>query len=843
MINTTTNREANQAINGARLPSIVTVSAAVVFALYGVPAVGAQQQPQATATSNPSNSLKEIVVTATRRRQTLESVPYSLSVITPTQLRSANITDMASLTQAVPGLSMYNFGARFAGGSTPVIRGLSADSEPRGFRTFEQGPVGIYIGNSPLLDGGYFQLDDLKRVEILRGPQGTLYGAGALAGAIRFIPNPPELGVLSGELSAGGTKTAHSSGTGYILSGVFNVPLGSTLAVRFSGKYNYEPGFINAFGLIRQAGPIPTGAPILANPSDPVNSSALFYGVTDWNFQKTFTGRVSALWKPTENFRADLAYEYGDVRGAGGPQANPVWPGGAYPIDPRITFPHGGPYQEFTTQEQPFSRTTSLTSLDLSYDAGFATISSTSSYFKTDGQTINDDTYSFGAASFIAYYAGIPTNPRYLDVQDFTDQAHSFSQEVRLVSKAGPNTPVDYTLGVYYENTTRDGQWNVSDPGSYQRTVAQGCTAPYFYGDTFPNCLVQVGPNDTTFNQSDAQTFSDESIYAEVTWHFTARGQITFGGRHYQESFTDTQGYTDYAFQTIIGAVPHKTSPSKNTWKIDPSYEYAKHQYVYVLWSQGFRRGGANSVPLTGFLAESPKLATYAPDSINNYEAGLRGRLTNGSTYAFDVFDDLWDKPQISGSTPVGNLVVFNGNKARSLGFELESTGPLLVPELRYSISYVYADATLTSGFSLPANNGFGTIVPGELTGVAGEQMPGSPKVSAAGTITYQHSIAPGYGFSLSLSGEYRSHMQLALTGMGRNAGQTSAFTVWNLSSTLSHKQWRLLLYVTNLTDKWAVLSPPSAPSPSDNPAFTPLSRDYIINQPRQIGLRLFYSF
>jgi iron complex outermembrane recepter protein len=822
-----------------RLTSIASVGAAVLVALYGLPAAEAQQQPQAATTPD---TLKEVVVTATRRAQTVESVPYSLSVITPAALQNANITDLASLTQAVPGMSMYDFGARFAGGTTPTIRGLNADSEPRGFRTFEQSPVGMYVGNSPLSEGGYFQLDDLQRVEVLRGPQGTLYGAGALAGAIRFIPNPPELGVLSGELSAGSTETAHSSGTGYILSGVLNAPLGDTLAVRFSAQDDYEPGFINAFGLMRQSGPIPTAAPVLADPSDPVNSPAEFYDTKDWNFQKTFTGRASALWKPTERFSANLAYEYGDVTGAGGPQDNPVWSGGAYPIDPRITLPAGGPYRDFTTEDQPFERTTGLASLDLSYDAGFATISSTSSYFKTDGETINDDTDSFGAVSFIAYYAGVPTNPRYLDVQDFTDQAHSFSQEVRLVSAAGPTKPVDYTLGVYYEKSTRDGQWNVSDPGSYQRTVAQGCTASYFYGATFPDCLVQVGPNDTTFNQADAQSFHDESVYGELTWHFAAHGQITFGGRRYQESFTDLQTYTDYAFSSVIPGVAHSTSPSKNTWKVDPSYEYANQQYVYVLWSQGFRRGGANSVPLSGFLRESPELDTYAPDTVNNYEAGLKGRFPNGLTYDFDIFDDQWNKPQISGSTPIGNLVVFNGNTARSRGFEFESTGPLALPGLTYTISYAYADAVLSSNFSLPANNGSGVVLPGELTGTAGQQLPGSPKVSTAGTVTYQHSIAPGYGGSLSLSANYRSHTRVALSG-GDSGLQTSAYTLLNLSATLTHDPWDLLFYVTNLTDKRAILAPPTALSPSDNPAFIPLSSDYIINRPREAGLRLFYSF
>lgn len=810
-------------------PPRTSVGAAVCFALYGLPhAVYAQSVDSATG-------LQEVIVTATHRQQTAEEVPYSLSVVSADALLKANVTDIASLTLQVPGLSMYDFGARFAGATAPIIRGLNATSEPRGFRTFEEDPVGTYIGNSPM--SGYFQLDDLERVEILRGPQGTLYGAGALGGAIRFIPKAPELGVFSGQVGAGAFATAHSEGTGYILNGLLNVPLGDTFAFRVSAKEDYQPGFIDVHGLLRQDGPIPTTPPALADPSNPVNSEGIFSSRKDWNFQKSFTGRASALWKPVEKFSAELAYLYTYVKGDGGPQTNPSFAGGPYAIDPRVIFPAGGPYQEFATEEQPFSRTTTLLSLDLSYDMGFATISSTSSYFSTQGATIDDDTYSFAAFPFIAYYSGNPMNPRYLDVQDFTDSAHTFSQEVRLVSTAGPDKPIDYTIGLYYEKQGRAGTWNVTDPGSIERARAQGCTAPYFDGATFPDCLTLVGPNDSVFVQMDNQRFEDKSIFGELTWHFVNHGQVTFGARHFKEDFTDAQSYIDYAFSTFVPATPHSAPTSKNTWKVNPSYEYAKNQYVYATWSQGFRRGGANSVPQTGFLKESPLLQSYAPDSVNNYEVGLKGRLENGLTYTFAIFDIQWDKPQISASLPSGNLAVYNGNTARSRGFELESSGPLVLPGLAYNIGLAYAEAKLTSDFSLPANNGAGTIEPGLVTGTSGQQLPGSPKVSAAAALSYDTKITPGYDLSLTLSNTYRSHAPLGLSGTTSTL-QSSAFGLVNFSAALAHEKWRLLGYATNLTDKRAILGPPTRAN-----LLGGLTNDFVINRPREIGLRLFYNF
>ncbi len=808
-------------------PAKTSVGAAVFFALHGLPHPASAQQADSNA-----NALQEITVTATRREQTTIEIPYSISVLSSEELTRANVTDMASLATQVPGLSIYDFGARFAGATAPIIRGLNATSEPRGFRTFEQDPVGTYIGNSPI--SGYFHLEDIERVEILRGPQGTLYGAGALGGAIRFIPKAPELGVLSGELGASASTIAHSDGTGYALTGILNIPAGDTLAFRISGKYDYQPGFIDVAGLIKTSGSDTTGLPVLADPSDPVNSPAIFSSQKDWNFQKTLTYRASALWKPDDKFSVEVAYLYANVKGNGEQTANPAFAGGPDPLDPRITFPAGGPYQDFDTSLEPFSRTTDLLSADVSFDAGFATISSTSSYYTTNGSTIDDDTYSFAAVSFIAYYAGNPFNPRYLEHQQYSDQAHTFTQEVRLVSTAGPDKAFDYTVGVYYENQARDGVWNVTDPGSYERSIAQGCTAPYFSGASFPSCLLLVGPGDTTFNQADAQNFQDKSVFGEFTWHFMKDGQVTFGGRHFAQNFTDAQSYTDYAFPTFLPAVPRSAPASKNTWKINPSFQYAANQYVYATWSQGFRRGGANSIPLTGFLKESPTLASYGPDSVNNYEMGLKGRFANGLTYTFAVFDIHWDKPQISSSLPAGNLAVYNGNTAVSKGFEFESSGPLGLPGLTYNVGFAYADAKLTSDFALPANNGSGTIVPGIVTGTSGEQLPGSPKISAAATAVYARNLAPGYDLSLSLSNTYKSHAPLTLGG----PLYSSAYGLINFSATLAHKPWRLLGYVTNLADKHVILGPPTRPGMLDF-----LTNTYDVGRPREIGVQLTYSF
>lgn len=834
---------------------LTTVGAAVCIALYGAAypvhagdaaqtTVAATGQTAATTADDSGGSiplLQEITVTASRRTQTAESTPYSLTVISPQQLANANVTDISSLTTQVPGLSMYDFGARFAGATVPIIRGINATGEPRGFRSFEQSPVGVYVGNSPMDD--YIGLIDLQRVEVLRGPQGTLYGAGALGGAIRLIPNDPELDTVSGQVEAGGDRIAHSSGTGYTLDGVLNLPIGHELALRVAAKYDDQPGWIDVYGLLARSNGGVSGVPVLANPSDPVNSPGVYSNRPDWNDQKTFTGRAALLWQPIESFKAVVALLHTGLRGDGGPQVNLDFPGGASPIDPSVTLPRGGPYQEFSQVDQPFSRYTNLTSLDMSYDAGFATLSSTTSYRTTTGQFIEDDTYNIGGVdggAYLPYYAGNPVNPRFVYDYQFNDTERTFSQEVRLVSKTPLWHRLDYVVGAYYENQTRNGAWNIANPGTPERSVAQGCTDAVYYGSAYPDCLVTAGPDDLDFTQADTQRFQDKSVYGDLIWHLTQKLSLTGGMRHFQQQFSDAQLYLDYTFPTLVPATPHSAPASTNIGKADVSYEYAHDQYVYVLWSQGFRRGGANSVPLVGPFKESPLLASYAPDSTDNYEAGLKGRFANGLSYAFDIFDVKWNKPQISASLPSGNLAVYNGNTAESKGFELESMGPLFLPGLAYNIGGSYADAKLTSDFSLPANDGTGVIVPGLISGKSGEQLPGSPKTSITAALDYQRLIVPGYSLSLSLNGTYHSVVKLGLAAAESNTPvqQSSTYLITNLSAALTHDSWRTTLYVTNLADKQEILVPPYNPN-----AFDDLTNDYIVNEPRVIGVRVAYIF
>jgi outer membrane receptor protein involved in Fe transport len=245
-------------------------------------------------------------------------------------------------------------------------------------------------------------------------------------------------------------------------------------------------------------------------------------------------------------------------------------------------------------------------------------------------------------------------------------------------------------------------------------------------------------------------------------------------------------------------------------------------------------------VPDTGIFQESPLLRTYAPDTTNNYEIGLKGRFASGHSYSIAVFDVRWNKPQISSSLPSGNLAVYNASKAESKGFEFESSGPLGLPSLSYSVSFAYADAKLTSDFSLPANDGYGNIVPGLLSGKSGQQLPGSPKTSLSLALLYDTKLAAGYELTLSANGVYRDKvaLQVAPSLSLTTVQYSSTYEVLNLSAALKRGPWLTTLYATNALDRQAILAQPSQPNQLND-----LTNDYLVSPPREIGLRLRYAF
>jgi outer membrane receptor protein involved in Fe transport len=224
-------------------------SASCLGLLFCLTPMAAAADPAGPAAGDGA-TLGEVVVTASRREETVTKLPFNISAYGGQALEKANVSTMAELTQQVPNFVIEDAGARSTASAIPIIRGLNASQPVVSSARFFQSPVGFYLGNSPVT--GSIPLFDVERVEVLRGPQGTLYGAGALSGAVRIVPVDPKPGAFGGFVTGSVAAVSHSSGVDNSEALAINIPIGDTAAFRFNIKREYDAGFIDQRDILRR---------------------------------------------------------------------------------------------------------------------------------------------------------------------------------------------------------------------------------------------------------------------------------------------------------------------------------------------------------------------------------------------------------------------------------------------------------------------------------------------------------------------------------------------------------------------------------------------------------------
>lgn len=814
------------------VPLFATVSCVAVLTALA-PSSAAAQDTAAPATDETA-TLGEVIVTASRRAETVSKLPFNISAYGGQQLERANVTSVAALTRQVPNFTIQDNGPRTTASAIPIIRGLNASTPTVAAARYFQSPVGFYLGNAPLT--GAFPLFDVQRIEVLRGPQGTLYGAGSLSGAVRIVPIDPKLDEFSGAVSASAGHVAHSGKASYSVSGAMNVPVAETLALRFNAKHQYDAGFIDFHDVLRRAdNDYQYGAPLLANPTDVANSPGVYFDKDDANAARTTSARAAMLWKPTDAFSLTLAYNYAYSKGVGGNIDNNSFKGGPSPLDPRQIHRPTGDYERSSPTLEPWERRTQLATLDGSYDLGFATLSTTLAYGKSKADTLNDSTVNLLGSPYGYYYTGVPANPRVVIPVGNPDSDRSYTEEVRLVSNSGG--VVDYVLGAFFQQQRRYIGLHVLTPGGDVQSAAAhgGSTLPIAAGGTY----VPLFADGSSFVQDTVQKFKDASVYGDLTWHVTDRWQITGGGRFFHQTFSsDLDAASSFFFITVDERSTFKTD--SQIFKLNTSFRLNPANQVYATWSQGYRRGGANAFALDGPLREPRDLIEYEPDKTNNFEAGFKGTLA-GIYYSADVFYIAWDKPQIDLSTPYGLWpVVVNGKKATSKGFEAELSGPIGPPGLTFSLGLAYAKARLTKDFALPAGNAAGGIVRNAIVGLKGDRLPGAPDWSGAANVAYRREISGLGTVTSSLGVDFRSSTINQLPSLSPNAPtrRAPAYALMNGNIVWERDDWQAELYVTNLADTRVRFA-----SNFRTNASYQLTGDwgnaFAVARPREIGARL----
>ena len=806
---------------GARVARLLAATALTgISALVGASPAWAQQAPA---------EVDEVIVTASRRAQDVTQIPYNITAVSGASVERAGVASIEDLSRQVPNLVVTSSGNQFLGAQRQIMRGLNASASNRNGVALEQNPVSTYLGNAPYAN--YFQVEDIERVEVLRGPQGTLYGSGALGGTIRLIPTAPALGDFEGRLKANAAHVAHSDEQDYGVSGLVNIPIGETAAIRLSAGQDREAGFIDQYGIFARQGGGPLGKPILADPSSPLTSPASLYDKKDINSSRATNVRAAIRWKPIDALDVTLAHNYSRVAGSGPSQDTPAYNGGADPLSPSVIYPDTGEYQLVSRSEYPFERTSNMTTLDVSYDMGFATLSSTSSYFETKGETFVDGTWGNLAlpAAVLPYYTGTPVNPRYNSVYQYADKTTSKTQELRLVSHGEGS--FDYTVGLYYQEEENPSAWVGYAPGQTAYNQLPGVTFAGFGPG---------GPNEVLFDVSGVNRFTEKAVFGELTWRPVDRLELTGGVRAFkQELRRDVSNVVP-----LYGLVENSTNSasfSDAKFRFNATYEYSLGHRIYGTFSQGFRRGGANAFALTGFLREPASLLTYQPDSVDNYELGVKGRFANGWRYTADVFLADWKDPQIGGFTAVIFWpAVFNGQKAESKGFEFELSGDI-TDTLSFQAGYAYTKATLTEDFCIPSGDGSGAPdgdIPCAISGAKGTPLPSAPLHSGTFSLDYQRELGDEDTVIASINANYKGKTRMNLPTVGARYPTLPSYWLVNAYVGWNHGPVTASLFARNLFDERAVFAVNTRITP-----YAPIDLYETVGRPRTVGVELAYRW
>lgn len=673
--------------------------------------------------------LKEVVVTAQKRVQDAKDVPVSIGVIDASALQDLHVQSVEDVTRVTPGISFAHASVGAANGPGQDVLSIRGVSSTVGNPT-----VGTYIDEVPVITiTGYEgspepMLVDIDRIEVLRGPQGTLYGASSEGGTIRFITAQPDSHSMSGSFrqELGGTQGA---GFNYDSSGVLNIPVAEDrFALRVSAKFGADSGYIDRYAL---AGSLAAGT---------AHAGALLQkGV---NSDQKLALNIKGLWTPSEDLKITPALLYQRYNLS----------------DTNAFMPALGFYNEFNQVRSSDSDSLFIPSLTVQKGLGFADLTSITSYVRRrvyrwgDGTMLNNAPISqftldpAGQAGQQPYASHIAENDNILGNLPspvlFDDHFNTWSQEIRLASPVGSGR-LKWVAGLFLT----DQQWEHLD---YETVSGYGAAFQQIYGYSIENDpllnptfgTANYNPsfwaNDLVWVVHDHNDVKQYAVFGQVDIDVTPRLHIGLGERYVRarERFTEVgAGYYDFG---NAGVAPNgdfgtpyvqSASFSSNTPKATVVFNASADTSIYASAGKGFRLGGATTPNYNILCEQGAKLlgyadgilpTTYQPDSLWSYELGAKTLTLNRTlSVNLDGYYIRWSNLQQSVVIPVcGGSFNSNVGDAVALGGELEIRyRPTFLPGLQLSVNVGAEHAYITSAApSAPAKDGQNVLYTPEYT-------------------------------------------------------------------------------------------------------------------------------
>jgi iron complex outermembrane recepter protein len=738
--------------------------------------------------AHAQEALEPITVTAQRRAEDVQSVPMSLTVLDATQIEQRDMKSFIDYGTTIPNLSFGYSGIGFSNARTIAIRGIAGDNT-----------TGFYLDDTPLPDTIDPRVVDIERIEVLRGPQGTLYGARSEGGTVRLITEQPS-DELSIKTHVGASDTWNTVEPNRAADGTINVPLiPQTLSLRIVALYDYEAGYFRR-----------------TFPTVPLGSD--YQTVDNVAASDVTGGSVSLAWKVNDALTVTPRFLYQNDEYNGFPYSDHT----IYSVPPPTVAPTNlnlDPNNFVQTRlydiaEGGHDRWT-LASLTMSYQTGFGDFVSSTSYFNRDvfeTEDVSDYNYQILGAPFKTIITAGTT-------------VHQFVQEIRFASRF--SGPAQFVGGVYFESTNGSPLY---EPAAY----AQGLNA--YFGGTPANPapgLNPLNPDEIVATYQHAKT-TEPALYGELSYQLSEPLKLIAGARVYRNKNTSTSWQ-----EGIVVGGPRITLPPETLTqsgvnpKIELQDQLTPQQMIYATASKGFRPGGINPAIPTAFgcgesLAQlgvtAAEASRFNSDSLWNYELGTKTswfdqRLTvDGAVYYID-----WKNLQQNVLLACGFGFTGNVGSAKSEGFELEAHArPASSLDLSAGVGYAHAVITKSSATS--------------------PQQPGSPVYqvpdwTANLSATQTHPLTATLGLVSNLTYAYVGH-SFSANNNPFSPRVRAAYGLFDVRFALKWDNYQLALVGKNLQNTHANLA--------DNASLGAevIGRPRIVtNQPRTIGLDFFYKY
>lgn len=841
-----------------------------------LPGLAAAAEPAAAtaATAAPGDAaLQEVIVTAQRRETSINKVPLSITALTSGDLQRKEVRNIDDIRRDVPGIGLQ-FGNTSARASTSAdtnisIRGISA--------LVGAATTGVYLDDVPLqktatvgegFGAAYPQLFDVERVEVLRGPQGTLFGGSTEGGAIRFITPAPSLTDFSAKARVDGSAT-EGGNPNYEVGGELGGPLiNNVLGFRGSIWARENGGYLDHVSEY-------TGRTI----------------ASDTNGENTQLMRLAFAWAPVNGLLVTPSYFYQRDRHDDTDQYWQNTPAfnapalGFNPVGPRlcatvpVTACNGsipahtyGPYNMFgpgktgnnfydpttgaeTAALSPRTELINVSGLTVAYDFGAAVFKSITSYMSDNVHGVNDNTFLQGVSPLLTGSNTYPANeaftyPGYYAITPYQNNLRRLVQEFRLTSRS--DSRLTWVTGTYYSiSHFRFAQENI-DNSQIAYPIVRNETYQQVFGFAPWGGFTGADPDAKSF--VDVSTLEENiAAFGEANYKLTDGLTLTAGvraSRDESSSLYRLLGAQNRGFTTATvangGLVGGSTTASPVTPKASISYQVNSHDMVYVTVAKGYRPGGFNAnvqAPLlVGLGVCNPALAaglptTFGPDSVWSYEAGAKIRLGGIAQINTSAYHIKWDDIQTTIATPTCGQYVTNAGSAASNGMDIQAElHP--IEHLRVSSTFGYDDAHYTETVAGSLLGGASVLVKN------GEPIQGVPKFSYTTAATYDFEI---FGKPSYLTADYQFvGRSVRSTGPGTIGYQANTYKGnplhyanlrlgSDLTSTLSEA-----FYIKNLTnsqDKTVDLGGATTTRP-----FAPMRFDQTF-RPREFGLQLNYRY